>query len=192
VRFAGVDVGGRRKGFDVAVLETGEPVTLSCPPVRLRTAEAVIAFLREWKPRLVAVDSPISAAPDDARSRDGERALASAVCGIRFTPDRTSLASRTDGYYEWILHGLELYEGLRGAGFEAIECFPTATWTRLGGPRGTTSRARWSDAVLRELPVAHLPTRMGQDARDAIGAAYTARLHARGETETFSELVVPR
>lgn len=30
------------------------------------------------------------------------------------------------------------------------------------------------------------------DARDAIGAAYTARLHVGGETETFDELVVPR
>ncbi len=32
---------------------------------------------------------------------------------------------------------------------------------------------------------------MNQDARDAIGAALTARLHDVQETEAFGELVVP-
>jgi hypothetical protein len=35
------------------------------------------------------------------------------------------------------------------------------------------------------------PARLGQDARDAIGAALTARLHSLGRTRTFGEIVVP-
>jgi hypothetical protein len=33
---------------------------------------------------------------------------------------------------------------------------------------------------------------MSQDARDAIGAALTARLHAQGRTDRFGDIVVPR
>lgn len=32
---------------------------------------------------------------------------------------------------------------------------------------------------------------MNQDARDAIGAAITAKLHSVGQTESFGEIVVP-
>jgi predicted nuclease with RNAse H fold len=81
---------------------------------------------------------------------------------------------------------------VRPTGWEVIECFPTATWTRLGGARGARSRARWSDAVLRAAGLRGLPARMSQDARDAIGAALTARLHDHGEAERFEEILVPR
>jgi hypothetical protein len=33
---------------------------------------------------------------------------------------------------------------------------------------------------------------MNQDARDAIGAAVTARLHELGRTESFGQIIVPR
>jgi hypothetical protein len=32
---------------------------------------------------------------------------------------------------------------------------------------------------------------MNQDARDAVGAAITARLYAAGQAESFGEIVVP-
>ena len=72
-----------------------------------------------------------------------------------------------------------------------IACLPTATWSRLGGPRGTTTRARWSREVLLADGLDDLPLRMNQDARAAIGAALTARLFAAGETEAFGDIVVP-
>jgi hypothetical protein len=33
---------------------------------------------------------------------------------------------------------------------------------------------------------------MNQDGRDAIGAALTVRLHARGRTDRFGDIVVPQ
>ena len=186
-RWAGVDVGAYRKGFHVAVIDTDR---LVAGPAQLCTPSDVTECLREHRPSRVAVDSPIRPAPDGGRSRTDERALARAVCGIRYTPDARALEGNP--YYDWIRHGLELYAALAAAGWEAVECFPTATWTRLGGPRGTRSRARWTRAVLESAGLDRVPTTMSQDARDAIGAALTARLHAQGRTDRFGDIVVPR
>src|SRR5439155_22006588 len=112
-------------------------------------------------------------APYSPRSRREERARASAVGGIRYTPPASALVA--SAYCEWIEHGFELYATLDAAGLAAIECFPTASWTRWAGSRGTTTRARWSAAALAALGLAGVPGRLGQDDRDAIGAALTAR-----------------
>jgi predicted nuclease with RNAse H fold len=186
--WAGVDVGAA-KGFDVAALDDRG---LAAGPQRLRTPDAVVAWLSALRPRLVAVDSPHHPAPDGARSRADERALAATVCGIRYTPDAAALRANRR-YYAWVAHGLTLYDALERGGLLAVECFPTATWTRLGGPRDRQPRGAWSDTVLRRQPdLDGLPRRLSQDARDAIGAALTARLHNAGATERYGEIVVPR
>src|SRR5438093_12988976 len=95
--WAGVDVGGRRKGFHLAVVD-GE--RLHAGPVRVASVRDAVRWLRWRTPRLVAVDSPRSPAPDGLRSRPEERLLASSVCGIRFTPEGALL--RRSRYYEWI------------------------------------------------------------------------------------------
>ena len=189
-RWGGVDVGAR-KGFDLAVVDRDR---LVAGPQRIREVGEVVRWLREHGPRVVAVDSPRRPAPRDELSRRDERDLARAgVCGIRYTPNQAALA-RNEPYYAWIVHGFELYAALaaeqRSAGWEVIECFPTATWSRLGGPRGSRSRARWSREVLEGLQLDPLPSR-NQDARDAIAAALTARLYCDGDTEAFGEIVVP-
>ncbi len=158
-------------------------------------ASGVADYLGELCPAVVAVDSPKRPALVGKRSRAGERELVRAgICGIRYTPDEESLRGN-EVYYGWILNGLRLYEDLgRSPGLAAatvIECFPTASWSRLGGRRGKRTRARWSRAVLHAQGLAGLPPRMNQDARDAVGAAITARLHAAGRTERFGEIVVP-
>lgn len=185
--WAGVDVGGRRKGFHVAVVGDAE---LLAGPDRVLTPRDVAAWLVELHPALVAVDSPRHAAPDGQTSRADERALARRVCGIRYTPDTAALR-RNPRYYEWILHGLELYEALASAGLHAVECFPTAAWTRWLGPRHRQPRARWSTRALATLGLRGVPRSLGQDGRDAIAAAVTARACSRGEAEAFGEIVLP-
>jgi predicted nuclease with RNAse H fold len=192
-RWAGIDVGAK-KGFDVAVIDERG---LVAGPVRIADVGDVVGWLRGQRPSVVAVDSPRSPAAPGERSRQCERELVKAgLCGIRYTPDRAGLSTNTS-YYGWILNGFRLYDTLTNEGAEmgwaVIECFPTATWSRLGGPRGKhRSRARWSREILESLSLSPLPTRMNQDARDAIGAAVTARLYDRGQTESFGEIVVPR
>jgi predicted nuclease with RNAse H fold len=181
----GVDVGGRRKGFDVGVIDERRLLELQHGLGR----DAVVALVDQSRPELVAIDSPRSCAPAGARARDGERALSRKVCGIRWTPDETEV--RSNPYYAWVVEGLELYRTLARLGTDTIEVFPTASWTRWLGRRAGRSRADWTRDGLTLLPLDGLPGRTNQDARDAIAAALTALAHTQGQTERFGELVVP-
>lgn len=185
--WAGIDVGGRRKGFHLAVVDGA---CLVDGPVRLRGVHEVVNQLSGWRPTLVGVDSPRVPAPAGARSRPCERVFAAAgICSLRYTPDRRAIASNP--YYEWIAQGLALYEALSEAGLSAIECFPTASWTRWLGPRRAEPRAAWSGRALARLALRGVPPRMSQDDRDAIGAALTARAHDAGRSEVYGDIVVP-
>ena len=181
----GVDVGGTRKGFDYAVIDRANVIELGG---RAGVAD-VVEVVRRHRPELVAIDSPCGAAPDGHRSRQGERSLAKAVCGIRWTPDAATL--RVGHYYEWIREGLRLYEALDHEGVEAIEVFPTASWTRWLGARGSARRSTWTRGGVAELQLAGIPKRTNQDQRDAVAAALTARHHSDGFTERFGDIVVP-
>lgn len=186
--WAGVDVGGSRKGFHVALLDGGRRVSLARAP----TVERCVALVRAAA--VVGIDAPASWAAPGEGSRACERAFASAgVCGIRPTPDEATAVARTDRYYEWVERGLELWAALRGAGVPAVECFPTASWTRWTGRRGAAGRGTWSSAGLAALGVDGDRAR-NQDERDAVAAAVTAWQCDRhpATVERFGELVVPR
>ena len=99
---------------------------------------------------VVAVDSPRSPGREGELSRQGERALVHAgVCGIRYTPNQAAL-DENKTCHAWIVNGFELYAALKAesgaAGWDVIECFPTAIWSRLrgrkGGRRALTGPAR--------------------------------------------------
>lgn len=185
---AGVDVGGRRKGFHTAVVDGPRHVVAG--PRQLATPADVVDWLARHRPAVVAVDSPCCLAPDGARSRPDERRFAREVLSLRYTPDRQGLEARAP-YYEWIAHGLELYAALTAAGLTAIECFPTASWTIWMGPRGRESRARWSARALAARKLAGVPPHLGQDGRDAIAAALTAVEYHRGRAWRIGDIVVP-
>ena len=183
--WGGVDVGGQRKGFHAALIDDSGLRGLA----NLKAVADVVEWLERSRPQVVAVDSPIAAAPDGASSREGERRLAAAVCGIRYTPERSRLSG--NAYYAWIEHGLELYDALADGPWTVVECFPTASWTRWAGGRGRRTRAAWSRGALAGFTLEGVPPRLSQDERDAIGAALTARCHDGGATEPFGGIVVP-
>jgi predicted nuclease with RNAse H fold len=184
-RWLGVDVGGERKGFDIAVVDDRRLLALAGG----LDVNGVLAFVEAQRPALVAIDSPRRCAPDGHTAREDERMLARAVCGIRWTPDAASVRARA--YFAWIAHGLELFEAMSALGVEAIEVFPTASWTRWHGPRGRQTRAQWTRAGLAAMVLDGVPSRTNQDQRDAIAAAITGRQHSRGETDSIGEIVVP-
>ena len=184
--WVGIDVGGKRKGFDVAVIDERRLVTLAGRVSR----DAVVEIVDAEAPLLIGIDSPVCWAPDGQSTRAGERLLNKAVCGIRWTPDAQT--GSANSYYEWIREGLALFTALTERGAQVIEVFPTASWTRWQGSRATSSRAHWSRAGLRALGLGGLPARTNQDQRDAVAAAVTARQHSMGMTEVFGETVVPR
>jgi predicted nuclease with RNAse H fold len=173
--WAGVDVGGRAKGFHVAFVDRASGAALE----RCRSANDCIEALRAAAPRVVAIDAPASWAPDGERSRPCERRFATTrLCGIRFTPDAAAAAARRDRYLEWIEHGLELWDACAAAGLRVIECFPTASWTAWLGPRGAHTRAAWSArgvTALIRCGMRGLDVVRNQDDRDGLAAALTAR-----------------
>jgi predicted nuclease with RNAse H fold len=181
----GVDVGGKRKGFDVAVIDEQRLLAL----VGRLAREDVVQLVDAEQPAVVGIDSPRSSAPTGRTARAGERALARAICGIRWTPDRVTVEGNP--YYTWIIEGLELFEALADRDVEPIEVFPTASWTRWFGPRGSKSRALWTEQGVTQLGLVGVPSRTNQDQRDAIAAAVTARQHTVGSTEALGEIVVP-
>jgi hypothetical protein len=188
--WAGIDVGGKSKGFDAAVVGTDQ--LIAGPQRRLMTPKDVIAWLSQHEPAVVGVDSPCCAAPPGSLSRDGERLLASKVCGIRYTPDKAKIDAGGD-YYDWIRRGFQLYAALSEvSSWKAIEVFPTASWTRWQGPRGNLSRATWSRNALKTLNLDGLPAgHLSQDGRDAIAAAVTARICSADRVDWFGEIAVP-
>jgi predicted nuclease with RNAse H fold len=188
--WAGVDVGARRKGFQVAVIDERGLVR---GPENLKSVAEVEDLLARHAPAVIGIDSPRSAALSGEKSRACERDLARGVCGIRYTPDQHAIA-HGGSYYGWVRNGLALYEALAvGHRWELAEVFPTASCTRLRGQRGAMSRAGWSAAALDSLGLDGVPAgRLSQDSRDAIIAAWTARLCSTpGAIEWFGEIAVP-
>ena len=181
----GVDVGGPRKGFDVALIDERALLELHGG----LSVEDVVALVERTRPAVVGIDSPCRCAPPGETSRGSERLLARAVCGIRWTPDETTVGG--SDYYGWVVHGLRLHGALAGQEAEVIEVFPTASWTRWRGTRDGRSRPEWTRDGLASLGLTGIPKRTNQDQRDAIAAAVTARQHTRGATETLGDIVVP-
>jgi predicted nuclease with RNAse H fold len=184
-RWMGVDVGGKRKAFDAALVEDEH---LACLRQRQSVAD-VVTWVAAAKPTVVAIDSPRSCAPPGHTHRPEEKRIRDAICGIRWTPPTAHLEANP--YYEWIVEGLGLYDALAHMPVEVIECFPTASWTRWHGARKGRPRAFWTREALAGLDLRGLPSRTNQDKRDAIAAALTARDYERGRCEFFGEIVVP-
>lgn len=182
-----------RNGFHVAVLDTDR---LIVGPASVKTTGGVVELLRAVMPVVIGIDSPCRAADPGGRSRACERELVTAVCGIRYTPDADTITSG-GAYYGWIRNGFALYEDLVTAaptpGWKVIEVFPTASWTRLYKRRESARRAAWSRAALASLALNGLPARrLNQDDRDAIVAAWTARLWSQTDMiEWFGDIAVP-
>jgi predicted nuclease with RNAse H fold len=182
----GIDVGGERKGFDLAVVDAD--LTLIDSGARLKVSD-VIDLVKQWNPAVIAIDSPCEPAPAGDHLRECELQLNSAVCGIRWTPDLSAIEA--SNYYAWIRNGFKLYEALEGLpNVKVIEVFPTASWTRWAGKR-EARRASWTREALARLPVSGLPPRSNQDFRDSVAAAVTAWQYSQGQSESFGPIVVP-
>ena len=184
----GVDVGGRRKGFDVALVDGSSLVGLHSR----RSCRQVVEIALDAAPAAIGIDSPAECAVAGEKSRPGERELAREVCPIFFTPDEAQVRSGNP-FYGWVVEGLALYEALREAlpGTPRTEVFPSAAWTAWAGPRDGRPKPRWSREALERAGIDGLPARCSQDARDATGAALVAGLYSEGQTRDFGGIVVP-
>lgn len=122
---AGIDVGGARKGFHVAVLDVdhGEYVWLD----QLYGDQAVVDALRPFAPDVIAIDAPPRAHRPGPGVRPAE--LACVRLGYRVQYTRAVGAEAQ----EWMVLGEGLWGALRLAmpQTRVVETFPTAASDRL-------------------------------------------------------------
>lgn len=136
---AGVDVGGRTKGFH-AVAMRGDHILAQA---RLATPAEVLRWCLEHDVRTVGVDSPCAwSRSGGSRACERDLRLDGRLIQCFKTPTReraeaSRLKARTrgksgDGFYGWVFHGLELYSALAphyplfdGSPPEGPVCFET-------------------------------------------------------------------
>lgn len=104
---AGVDGGGRRKGFHAVALKNGAYLdhTASDSPAKIAT------WCQSINATVVAVDAPCKWSVT-GRARTAERALMRKGIWCFSTPDRDSAAGHPKNHYGWMLNGESLFKAL--------------------------------------------------------------------------------
>jgi predicted nuclease with RNAse H fold len=201
--FIGIDVGGARKGYHLAVLSGDHLVSSE----RLPLAESVAQRCRELAPLAIGIDAPCGWSAD-GRSREAERALARRGIRAYATPARA--LAKLEGFHAWMLQGEALFAALRpdfplwtdatNAGPPEPFCFETFPHAITCALRGEVVRGKdkaIDRRALLENAGFHLPTYASQDDIDAALCALTARHVATGDFEAYGNkregfVVTPR
>jgi hypothetical protein len=179
----GVDVGGRRKAFDVAVVEGRSLIGLR----ERQSVDDVVAWVASVKPSVVAIDSPRSAprpaGPTGRRKRMS--AMRSAASGGRPRAPNSKAIPTTSGSSRDCV-SMTRSRPSRSKWSSASPRPPgragTGRATVAAGPRGRAKRSPRSNS------------RGGvtnQDKRDAIAAALTARDYDHDCFDAFGDIIVP-
>jgi predicted nuclease with RNAse H fold len=189
---AGIDVGSRRKGFHLVILDEHRMVA----QLAGASVSEVIAEITRHKAKVVAVDSPSQWALTGG-SRAAERLLQRQGIRCFYTPARDRPKVNEQGFYGWVFHGLELWEALRKEGYSdyigtstgklVIETFPHGIACRLTGqPLSAKDKRRDRGALVSKLGY-DLGSKPSIDLLDTTLCAHTARFlkqaEAFGDTE---------
>jgi predicted nuclease with RNAse H fold len=161
---AGIDVGGARKGFHVAILEENAIVDLRA----FLATRDVAEFLAGHRPALVAVDAPPRATRTEEKTRSAERALAAAGFRMQWTRRADPAA--------WMLNGESLWVELTSRGFSLVETFPTAV-----------ARLRERGGILLDLALLPAERAAYPDLLDACLCALAARRVLASQAVAYGE-----
>lgn len=170
--FVGIDVGGSRKGFHVALLEGEHPEVRRL--FHSTEAHEVAEAIGKWHsmPGTIAIDCPPRALRQSSSTRLAERQLHQRGYRVQWT--------RREGDQEpleWMLNGQRIWQALSERFVDSllIETFPTAASNRLEA----------CDALLPlHLLAGRLKRAHTKDYVDAAICAWVAREAAAGRTET--------
>ncbi|WP_153067043.1 DUF429 domain-containing protein [Steroidobacter cummioxidans] len=198
---AGIDVGGRRKGFHAVALLAGKYFahTESCD------FNAIARWCRDNKVEAVGIDAPCCWSRD-GRQRSAERELAAKRLSCFSTPTLKQAQGHPTDYYGWMLNGADMYTALLPSfrlfdGKAVIkpvcfETFPHAIACELaGGTIGRKDKVRRRRELLEEAGIDTRPL-TNVDLRDAALCALTAHALLLGRVRTYGDaadgiIVVP-
>ena len=151
------------------------------------TNDEILSLASHWRPRMVALDAPLSWPTDpDSSGRQCEVLLAHEGIGTFRTTRRTIIRALVE-------RGIAVACVLRSQGFQVIEAYPYGSKVRLFGrpiPKKTRSSGRaWLQQRLEGLlpDLTCHPASLTHDELDAVMAAYTALLRDRGLTEDVGD-----
>jgi len=193
--FLGIDVALGRLDFGLLRESENERWTLACRPGVATDAETLLAQIGGIAPPqriLAGIDAPLSL-PAEGAWRECERMLHRA--GIACYAPLGGAFARVKYF------GIATAERLRRAGITCVEVYPYATRRRLEiAPRCKKQTPEGRQAIREALcrfidHLAELPEHASHDALDAILAALTVALAARGKCERLAgrdgEILLP-
>jgi predicted nuclease with RNAse H fold len=174
----GLDVGGRRKGFDAVLMDGSRAVLDSRTRIPI---EDLPKLIPKWEPDVIAIDSPYAWAI--TKERETERFLRGLGISLYQTPWQEEKKSHP--FYAWMIAGFEafrasiesgyrLFDGGRSVDGYCIEVYPHASAVVLGGGLRPPEipKHRWRRSVLRSEGIDPAALQ-GPDHVDAALAALT-------------------
>ena len=205
--FAGIDLTTKEsRPSACALLDDSGAMVSAC---KLRTDDEMLALVRERRPAIVAIDSPLGfpkgmdcleeTCPCQSvhgfKGRVCERELIAQGINLYVTTKRSIIKPM-------VYRAMALAQGMRELGSEVIEVYPFASKVRLLGrpipPKSTTAGREYLRARLDDLipGLGEVEQPLDHDHLDALVAAHTAWLHSQGATEALGleeeeRIVVP-
>ncbi|MEM0233221.1 MAG: DUF429 domain-containing protein [Candidatus Nezhaarchaeales archaeon] len=185
ITFLGIDLAASSKrpsGYCVLYLED-----MHCMTGMVRSDEEILGLASRFKPKVIAVDSPLSYATNGGAFRRCD--LEARRRGFMVLPlSMPSMMKLTE-------RGIRLKEGLERMGFKVIEVFPAGGFKAL---RIKSPKKGFNDALagLRGLGLKLCDVWTVHEL-DAVMAAYIAYKYFKGEVEVLGDpiegvIVIPR
>jgi len=184
MKVVGIDLTGTEKrasGF--CVLETK---TMKVQTSLLHTDEEIVKKIQEIKPRVVAIDAPLTL-PKGRKSIEERSNSHLRNCdkellkrGIKFFPITLGPMRKLTK------RGMKLKEILEKKGFKVIEVYPGGAQDLLGVPRKQKGLEKLKSG-LEKLGIKGLSHKMNDDELDAVTCAYIAKLFLDGDYEAFGK-----
>lgn len=206
VTVAGIDVGGDRKGFHIAIL-CGNTLLLSD---KSRDPQYLAKLCTDYKAVAVGIDSPCHWG-QPGEGRVAERGLAAERIFCFSTPTRERAANAASGFYGWMFNGERLYQALatthpllneaQYSNAESTVCFETfphaVTCALLGTEVASAKHKRQQRRQLLENSAIDTRALKSIDAVDAALCALTAKHLLLGNTKAYGDalggfIFVPR
>jgi predicted nuclease with RNAse H fold len=200
---AGIDVGGRAKGFHAVALRGGAYLNqiASC------NVTEVTDWCRQINARLIAVDAPCRWS-DTGRARSAERELMAEKIWCFSTPSREAAEKHPKDHFGWMINGAALYADLetshvlfddksqRTAQPICFETFPQAIACALAGKIVSAKKKRRLRRYILSCANVDTSKFTNIDQIDAALCAFTAYQFALGNYKCYGDatsgcIVVP-
>jgi len=191
---AGIDVGGRAKGYHGVALKDGAYFGQYASKV----AKDVAQWCQDVSARIVAIDAP-SAWSINGRARTAERELMREGIGIFSTPTLQCAKDHPRDYYGWMLAGAELYSYVQPThplwqlpkempqGTFSFETFPHAVACKLSGRIVTARRKSQTRRDILTTAGCQVDVLKNIDSVDAALCALTAHFVATDQCTTYGD-----